>query len=80
MSKKFEQKAIEAYSYNARDNINESGVLMVTITLDEYRELVTTKAKADQLKNNMKNWQLCQEMGRLKQLIVDTLAGEDTED
>lgn len=80
MSEKFEQEAIEAYNYSARNNINESGVLMVTITLNEYRELVTAKAKADQLKNDMENWQLRQEVERLKQRIVDILAGEDTED
>lgn len=80
MSKKFEQKAIEAYSYNARDNINESGVLMVTITLDEYRELVTTKAKADQFKDGMENWHLRQEVERLKQQIVKLASGKDTED
>lgn len=80
MSEKFEQEAIEAYNYSARNNINESGVLMVTITLNEYRELVTAKAKEDQLKNDMENWQLRQEVERPKQRIVDILAGEDTED
>ena len=80
MSEKFEQEAIEAYNYNARNNINESGVLMVTITLNEYRELVTAKAKAEQQKTDMDNWQLRQEVERLKQRIVDILAGEDTED
>lgn len=80
MSEKFEQEAIEAYNYNARDNINESGVLMVTITLNEYRELVTAKAKADQQKTDMDNWQLRQEVERLKQQIVKLASGEDTED
>ena len=80
MSEKFEQEAIEAYNYNARNNINESGVLMVTITLNEYRELVTAKAKAEQQKTDMDNWQLRQEVERLKQRIVDMLDGEDTED
>lgn len=80
MSEKFEQEAIEAYNYNARNNINESGVLMVTITLNEYRELVTAKSKAEQLKNDMENWQLRQEVERLKQRIVDILSDEDTED
>ena len=80
MSEKFEQEAIEAYNYNARNNINEHGVLMVRITLNEYRELLTAKAKADQLKNDMENWQLRQEVERLKQRIVDILADDDKED
>jgi len=80
MSEKFEQEAIEAYNYNARNNINESGVLMVTITLSEYRELVTAKAKAEQLKNDMENWQLRQEVERLKAQIVKLASGEDSED
>ena len=80
MSEKFEQEAIEAYNYNARNNINEHGVLMVQITLNEYRELLTAKAKADQLRNDMENWQLRQEIERLKQRIVDILGGEDKED
>lgn len=80
MSEKFEQEAIEAYNYNARNNINESGVLMVTITLNEYRELLTAKAKAEQLKNDMENWQLRQEVERLKQQIVNLTVGvEDDE-
>lgn len=53
---------------------------MVTITLNEYRELVTAKAKAEQQKTDMDNWQLRQEVERLKQRIVDMLDGEDTED
>lgn len=69
MSEKFEQKAIEAYNYNARNNINESGVLMVTITLNEYRELVTAKAKADQSKSDKEKWDLLREISRLKQEI-----------
>lgn len=80
MSEKFEQEAIKAYNYNTQNNINESGVLMVTITLNEYRELVAAKAKAEQLKHDMENWQLRQEVERLKQRIVDILASEDTED
>lgn len=80
MSEKFEQEAINAYSYGARNNINESGVLMVTITLNEYRELVTAKAKADQLKNDIENWELRQEVERLKQKIVKLASGEDMED
>lgn len=80
MSEKFEQEAIEAYNYSARNNINESGVLMVTITLNEYRELVTAKAKADQLKNDMENWQLRQEVERLKAQIVKLASGEDSEE
>lgn len=80
MSEKFEQEAIETYNYNARNNINEHGVLMVRITLNEYRELLTAKAKADQLKNDMENWQLRQEVERLKQRIVDILADENKED
>lgn len=80
MSEKFEQEAIEAYNYNTRNNINESGVLMVTITLSEYRELVTAKAKAEQLKNDMENWQLRQEVERLKAQIVKLASGEDSED
>ena len=80
MSEKFEQEAIEAYNYSARNNINESGVLMVTITLNEYRELVTAKAKAEQLKNDMENWQLRQEVERLMQQIVNlTVDAEDDE-
>lgn len=55
MSEKFEQEAIEAYQYDRQNNIDENGVLMVTITLNEYRQLVTAKAKAEQLKNDMEN-------------------------
>ena len=80
MSEKFEQEAVEAYNYNARNNINESGVLMVTITLNEYRELLTAKAKSDQLKTDMDNWQLRQEIDRLKAQIVKLASGEETED
>lgn len=77
MSEQFEQEAISAYGYDAMNNINESGVLMVTITLNEYRELL---AKAERLKSNMENWHLRQEVERLKQRIADIPAGEDTED
>ena len=38
MSEKFEQEAIEAYQYDRQNNINESGVLMVTITLKHERK------------------------------------------
>lgn len=80
MSEKFEQEAIEAYQYDRQNNINESGVLMVTITLNEYRQLVTAKAKAEQLKNDMENWQLRQEVDRLKAQIVKLASGEDSEE
>lgn len=30
MSEKFEQEAIEAYQYDRQNNINESGVLMLS--------------------------------------------------
>lgn len=80
MSEKFEQEAIEAYQYDRQNNINESGVLMVTITLNEYRQLVTAKAKAEQLKNDMENWQLRQEVERLKAQIVKLASGEDSEE
>lgn len=80
MSEKFEQEAIEAYQYNRQNNIDENGVLMVTITLNEYRQLVTAKAKAEQLKNDMENWQLRQEVERLKAQIVKLASGEDSEE
>ena len=80
MSEKFEQEAIEAYQYDRQNNINENGVLMVTITLNEYRQLVTAKAKAEQLKNDMENWQLRQEVERLKAQIVKLASGEDSEE
>lgn len=80
MSEKFEQEAIEAYQYDRQNNINESGVLMVTITLNEYRQLVTAKAKAEQLKNDMENWELRQEVERLKAQIVKLASGEDSEE
>lgn len=80
MSEKFEQEAIEAYQYDRQNNINESGVLMVTITLNEYRQLVTAKAKAEQLKNDMENWELRQEVDRLKAQIVKLASGEDSEE
>ena len=80
MSEKFEQEAIEAYQYDRQNNINENGVLMVTITLNEYRQLVTAKAKSEQHKYDSENWQLRQEVERLKQRIVDILSDEDTED
>lgn len=80
MSEKFEQEAIEAYQYDRQNNIDENGVLMVTITLNEYRQLVTAKAKSEQHKYDSENWQLRQEVERLKQRIVDMLDGEDTED
>lgn len=80
MSEKFEQEAIEAYQYDRQNNINENGVLMVTITLNEYRQLVTTKAKSEQHKYDSENWQLRQEVERLKQQIVNLTAGvEDDE-
>lgn len=71
MSEKFEDKAIEAYGYGAKENVNENGVLMVTVTLCEYRELVAAKARAEQLKNDIENWQLRQEVERLKQQILN---------
>lgn len=80
MSEKFEQEAIEANQYDRQNNINENGVLMVTITLNEYRQLVIAKAKAEQLKNDMENWQLRQEVERLKAQIVKLASGEDSED
>ena len=80
MSEKFEQEAIEAYKYDRQNNIDENGVLMVTITLNEYRQLVTAKAKAEQLKNDMENWQLRQEVERLKAQIVKFASGEDSEE
>lgn len=80
MSEKFEQEAIEAYQYDRQNNIDENGVLMVTITLNEYRQLVTAKAKAEQLKNDMENWQLRQEVERLKAQIVKLASGEDSEE
>lgn len=80
MSEKFEQEAIEAYQYDRQNNINESGVLMVTITLNEYRQLVTAKAKSEQHKHDSENWQLRQEVERLKQQIVNlTIGTEDDE-
>ena len=80
MSEKFEQEAIEANQYDRQNNINENGVLMVTITLNEYRQLVIAKAKSEQLKNDMENWQLRQEVERLKAQIVKLASGEDSED
>ena len=80
MSEKFEQEAIEAYQYDRQNNIDENGVLMVTITLNEYRQLVTAKAKAEQLKNDMENWQLRQEVERLKAQIVKLASEEDSEE
>jgi hypothetical protein len=80
MSEKFEQEAIEAYQYDRQNNINESGVLMVTITLNEYRQLVTAKAKSEQHKYDTENWQLRQEVERLKQQIVKLASGEDSEE
>lgn len=80
MSEKFEQEAIEAYQYDRQNNINENGVLMVTITLNEYRQLVTAKAKSEQHKYDSENWQLRQEVERLKQQIVNlTVGAEDDE-
>ena len=80
MSEKFEQEAIDAYSYDRRNNLTEDGVLTVTITLSEYRELVTAKAKADQLKNDMQNWELRNEIDRLKARIVELVSGEGGEE
>lgn len=77
MSEKFEQEAIEAYQYDRQNNINESGVLMVTITLNEYRQLVT---ESEQHKYDSENWQLRQEVERLKAQIVKLASGEDSEE
>jgi hypothetical protein len=79
MSEKFEEKTLDAYSYDARGNVTENGVIMVTVTLDEYRELVAAKAKAEQQKHDLENWQLRQEVERLKQQIVSLTAGGDAE-
>jgi hypothetical protein len=79
MSEKFEEKTLDAYSYDARGNVTENGVIMVTVTLDEYRELVRAKAKSEQQNHDLENWQLCQEVERLKQQIVNLTAGGDAE-
>ena len=79
MSEKFEQEAIDAYSYDRRNNLTEDGILTVTITLSEYRELVTARAKADQLKHDMENWELRNEIDRLKARIVELASGEGSE-
>lgn len=71
----FEKEALDAYNYDKRKNINENGVLMVTITLSEYRELVIAVAKAEQHKNDMSNWELQREVERLKQQILDMTIG-----
>lgn len=80
MSEKFEQEAIEAYGYDKKHNLTENGILTVTITLSEYRELVAAKAKADQLKNDMQNWELRNEIDRLKARIVELVSGESGEE
>ncbi len=76
----FEKEALDAYSYNKQKNINEDGVLMVTITLSEYRELVTAAAKADQLKYDTSKYELEREVERLKQQITDMVLGKGTEE
>ena len=67
---KFIEESAEAYNYSQRYNINEKGVLMVTITLAEYRDLVTRNAKAEQRTYDSENWQLKQEVERLKKQIL----------
>lgn len=79
MSEKFEEKTLDAYSFDARGNVTENGVIMVTVTLAEYRELVTAKAKAEQQKHDLENWHLRNEVERLKQQIVSLTAGGDEE-
>ena len=79
MSEKFEQEAIDAYQYNRQDNLTENGVLTVTITLHEYRELVSAKAKEEQRQYDSENWKLRQEVDRLKQQIVDLTFGTEQE-
>lgn len=73
-------EAIEAYQYDRQNNIDENGVLMVTITLNEYRQLVTAKAKSEQHKYDSENWQLRQEVERLKAQIVKLASEEDSEE
>lgn len=74
---KFVEVAADAYSYDKTHNVTEDGVIMVTITLSEYRELVTAKAKAEQSKYDMDNWQLRNEVNRLKQQILDMAIGDE---
>lgn len=80
MNEKFEQEAIEAYGYDRKNNLTENGILTVTITLSEYRELVMAMAKADQLKHDMENWELRRQIDGLKQQIIKITTGEEAGD
>lgn len=80
MAETFEQAAIDCYKYNQAHNMTENGVLMVTITLSEYRELVVNNAKKDQIKLDKSVWELQEEIKRLKEQILELTLSNDTED
>lgn len=75
----FAQEALSCYDYCKTGNINENGVLMVTITLKEYRDLVAANAKAEQKKQDKSNWELQKEIDNLKAQIVRLTMDEELE-
>lgn len=79
-SETFEKAALDCYDYCKTGNITESGVLMVTITLKEYRDLVAANAKHEQKNQDKSNWELQKEIDQLKAQIVRLTMGEELED
>lgn len=57
--------------YLGNNNFVIPNELTVTITLEEYRQLVSTAAKAEQYNAQKTEWELKQEIDKLKQRIVE---------
>lgn len=77
---KFTEATLDAYGYDKKHNITENGVLMVTITLDEYRALVEQCAKAEQIKHDKSLWEYEREVKALKEKLYQlTVGGTDTD-
>lgn len=73
-------KKMDDYSYDSKRNLQAPSELMVTITLFEYRDLISkvatrdadiSKAEADRYSRNSENEKLKKEVQELKEQIYD---------
>ena len=74
-------KETSGYGINSNDFVIEQE-LTVTITLNEYRELITVKAKRDEEKDKLQSkcWKLESEISKLKDKILELTTSESEVD
>ena len=74
------KEKLDSYGYDTNKNLTAEGEIMVTITLNEYRELVQknatreadiNKANSDKYSREAENRQLKEEVDKLKSIIKE---------